>query len=393
MPHVAQKRIALMLPRFSRYGGVEQFGYRLAGALAEHGFAVDVLCARAETPPPAGVRTLCVGRFGGVKVLKMLWFLIRVEQLRRTGGYDVSISLGKTWNQDIDRTGGGPLQVFWRLSQEAWPVGLPRTQKRLSRWLQPANWLSFFIEQHMYRTTPHVVAISHIVRQWIEEVYPHLSSDGASAVQPGTVEQTLHTIYNCPDVSRFRPPSPQERQAARVAFRMNEGEYALGVATTNFALKGVAQLIQALVSLPDDTHLHVAGGRGPKVYVALARKLGVEHRVHFHGKVQDMQSFYHSLDMFVLPTFYDTLGNVVLEALRCGLKTICSNRAGAAFFLPPAQVLQNPADAQDIVRHIRVLRGAEGNGPLAEIPEGAGIPELIALVDRVLCEKEQAVVQ
>lgn len=391
MPHAVQKRIALMLPRFSRYGGVEQFGYRLAGALAERGFAVDVLCARAETPAPAGVRVRSVGRFGGVKILKMLWFLIRVEQLRRQGGYDVSISLGKTWNQDIVRTGGGPLQVFWRLSQEAWPAGLPRAMKRLGRWLQPANWLSFFIESHMYRKTPHIVAISHVVRQWIEEIYPHLGQPWGRAVQAGQGEQTLHTIYNCPDVSRFRPPAQQERQDARAAFRMGEGEYALGVATTNFALKGVAQLIKCLALLPEDTHLHVAGGRGSKVYVALARRLGLEHRVYFHGKVQDMQSFYHSLDMFVLPTFYDTLGNVVLEALRCGLKTICSNRAGAAFFLPPRQVLENPADHEEIARRVTALRAAEGNGPLVAIPEGAGIPELIALVERVIREKEQGV--
>ena len=96
-------RIALILPRLSRYGGVEQFAFRLAEALAEtrnSEHEVEFICARSECLPPVGVRTHIVGRPGGLKFIKMLWFLIRAEQVRKRGNYDLVISLGKTWNQE-----------------------------------------------------------------------------------------------------------------------------------------------------------------------------------------------------------------------------------------------------------------------------------------------------
>ena len=45
-------RIALMLPRFSLYGGVEQYGVALAEGLAQRGHVVDFLCARREAQAP-----------------------------------------------------------------------------------------------------------------------------------------------------------------------------------------------------------------------------------------------------------------------------------------------------------------------------------------------------
>ncbi len=370
-------RIALMLPRFSHYGGVEQFAFRSAEALAKRGFAVDFICARQETDPPPGVRVIAVGRYGGLKVLKMLWFLVRAEQVRKQGEYDLAISFGKTWNQDITRVGGGPLRVFWRLSGQAWEEGLPRLLKQTSRLLQPANWLTLLIEQRMFHKTKHVVAISDTVRGWLVEEFPHLDEAGG--------EQHLQTIYNCPDVSRFAPPTAEQRASARKAFGVTEGTYALGVATTNFALKGVGQLISTLPLLEEDVHLHVAGGRNHGRYDALAARLGVAKRVHFHGKVRDMGAFYHALDMFVLPSFYDTLGNVVLEALGSGLKTLCSNRAGAAAFLPPEQVVQDPADVREIADKVGQLRRKTEVPPF--VPKGTGIAELMQLVETCLTEK------
>lgn len=376
-------RIAIMLPRFSRYGGVEQFGYRLSAELAARGHIVDFICARQEADAPQGVTVIPVGRVGFLKVLKMLWFLFRAESVRKKGNYDLAISLGKTWNQDITRVGGGPLQAFWRLSEEAWPAGPARTRKRLMRWLQPANWLTICIEKRMFTKTPCVVAISKAVREWVVGVYPHLASDPPRSPEPA---QTLHVIYNRPDTSRFSKPTPEQRIAARSRMGVGEGTFAVGVATTNFALKGVAQLIDALRLLPEDAHLYVAGGRNPARYVAVAAKAGLLPRVHFCGKVSDMQEFYHALDLFILPTFYDTFANVVLEALACGVKTVCSDRAGAAAFLPDSHVLHAPSNPEAIAAIIRKVRNDAGPQQI-EPPALSGFAAFVALAENELRRK------
>lgn len=371
-------RIALLLARFGHYGGTEHDGYRLAIAMAEKGYAVDVICARQESEAPKGVRVLRTGRFGGLKALKMLWFLIRTEQIRRKGHYDLSISFGKTWNQDIARIGGVPQQAFWRLSREAWGSPWLGAVKQVERWLQPANWLSRGIEAHMFRHSPHIVTISEVARGWILEVYPHL------ALPPEQSGQSLHTVYNCPDNSRFHPPTPEQRREARQAFGMREEEYALGASATNFVWKGVWQLTQALALLPENIHVHIAGGRNPKRYRKLAKELGVEHRLHFHGRVDAMQRFYHSLDMFILPSFCDTLGNVVFEAVRSGVNTIASDQAGASFFLPPQQVFSQPGNPANIAAAVLRAKTDPRQPELVNLPEGSGIPEFLDLVEQVL---------
>ena len=101
-----------------------------------------------------------------------------------------------------------------------------------------------------------------------------------------------------------------------------------------------------------------------------------------------MRSFYHCLDMFVLASFFDPVGNVVPEALACGLKALCSSRAGASDFLPPEQVLEDPADAGEIADRVRKLRAAETVAPFSSGESGIG--EMILLLERLLAEKRPA---
>lgn len=326
-------RIAVMLPRLSRYGGVEQFAYRLSEGLASRGHVVDFLCARAETEAPQGVNTRILGRIGGLQVLKMLWFLVKAESARRKGDYDLAISLGKTWNQDLLRVGGGPLHVFWPLSSRAYPPGLPRFFKAVRRHLSPANWLTLLLERRQFSGRSKVVAVSHLVRDWICTAHPGLSPD------------CIDIVYNRPDLGRYHVAGADERVAARTMLGLAAQDFAIGVATTNFELKGIGPLIKALALLPPHMQLFVAGGRGTGRYLRLAQENGVAERVHFLGKVQDMPGFYHGLDLFILPTFYDACSNAVLEAMACGLRVLTSTMNGAAYFLPEKQRIADPGDA------------------------------------------------
>lgn len=357
--------IAVLLPRFSRYGGVEQFGFRLAGELARRGHQVDFICARKEVDAPEGVRVLEVGRPPGFRFLKMLWFLIRAEILRRRGAYDLSVSLGKTWQQDVSRMGGGPLRIFWAKSEQALPPGLPRLMKRLRRWLLPSNWLTLVIEQRQFTAKSNVIAVSHLVREWLLQAYPALSPERVTVV------------YNRSDSTRFFPPTPQKRTVERAALAsrsMNAMDGALepvfiGTASTNFELKGVGPLIRALALLPEQVMLFVAGGREHGAYRRLAKKLGVADRVVFCGKVDDMPRFYQGLDIFILPTFYDACSNAVLEALASGCKTLTSSSNGAAYFLSGDAVFPDPGDVPELARRLRLFMERPAPPPFAW-PEG-----------------------
>lgn len=380
-------RIAVMLPRFSRYGGVEQFAYRLCEGLAKRGHSVDMICARQEIDAPPGVRVLTVGRPKAFRAMKLLCFLIGAERLRKAGDYDLSISLGKTWKQDVSRMGGGPLSIFWKKSERALPPGLPRLLKQMRRRLSPANWLTLFVERHQFTGDSEVIAVSHLVRDWLLQAHPELDPAKVSV------------IYNRPDTERFSPPLPGERAALREALLVRcGGESALpgaeeavfiGTASTNFQLKGVGPLIRSLVLLPENALLFVAGGRDSSSYQALAKSLNVGHRVFFCGRVDDMPSFYKALDIFILPTFYDACSNAVLEALASGCKALTSSSNGAAFFLDEDAVLPDPGDPADIARRLERAMKSPPQGTYVW-PEDApsGLASFMDCIEEKLARKK-----
>ena len=269
-----ENRIALLLPRLSRYGGSEGFAWRLAECLTAAGHAVEYICARQESPAPAGVTVRRVGRFGLTRVEKMLWFALAAEQVRRKGRYALSIGLGKSLHQDILRIGGGPLPVFWEKSKRAWPEGLSQNWKMLRRRMAPSNTLTRIIERRALARTPRIVAVSHLVGDWIRQAYPFVE------------QERIQVIYNRPDLSRFQPAGPELRIRQKQAYGIDPTAVVVGTAATNFALKGTGFLIRALAQLPDNFHLLVAGGRDPHRLLRLAQEQGLAGARPFSGQGQ-----------------------------------------------------------------------------------------------------------
>lgn len=340
------KRVALILPKLSRYGGAEQFGYRLAEHLAarcEGEFDVTFICARQDGPAPEGVRVVRVGRPIPGKLGKVLWFALAAEIVRRRGKFDVSVGLGNSIFQDIIRLSGGPTRLFWDYSIRAYAPGRERTLKTLARRLSPGKQLGRLVEGLAVRYSSVLVANSEFVRDLTVRAHPHLDP------------RSIRVIYNRPDLTRFFPGDASARAELRGRFGLPVNADLVVTAGTNFRLKGVHVLIRALAALPASFHLAVAGGRGNRELLDLAKSLGVEGRVHFLGRVDDMPALLRAGDIFVLNTFYDACANAVLEALACGLPTVSTASNGSSVFLRPEAVVEDPADAQALAARVRSL--------------------------------------
>ena len=375
MEKAESKRLAVVMPRLSRYGGAEGFAWRLAEVLARTGYAVDFICARAETEPPAGVRVVEVGRYGLCRAGKILWFARRAEQARRHGAYDLVIGLGNTLNQDLARVGGGPQSVFWRLSKRAWTPGFSRFFKMLRRRLAPSSWAIACLDARRMAGARRIVAVSDAARDWVLEAYPGL--DPAK----------LRVIYNRPDLTQYSPVDEEQRNRLRAGMGLAAEQVLITTAATNFKLKGIEPLLRTLALLPDRFVLHVAGGRGADRYLRLARELGVEHRVRFLGRVEDMASLYRATDVFVLATYYDACSNAVLEALASGCRVLSSRWNGSVRFLPENRVFDDPGDVDVLASLIGECAAEPRPGPF-DWPGDvvSGLEPYLELVGEMLAE-------
>jgi glycosyltransferase involved in cell wall biosynthesis len=91
--------------------------------------------------------------------------------------------------------------------------------------------------------------------------------------------------------------------------------------------------IRALAALPVDVHWELdVLGTGPRtaVWQAMARRLGLTHRCHFHGRVPraaalDIMKRAHAM---LITSLRDLTSTVTVEALALGLPVVCPDHCG-----------------------------------------------------------------
>ncbi len=173
------------------------------------------------------------------------------------------------------------------------------------------------------RALDRVVAISEAVRREVLRL----------GVPPGKVSLVPSGI----DPGRFRPLLEGGEEARRVARRRlglpGEG-LVVGTAATHHPRKGLDVLLGAAALLLErglDFHLLLAGtGPAGEELKEQARRLGLERRVFFPGRVEPSEKIYAALDVFCLPSRKEGLGVAALEAMASGLPVAASRVGGLA---------------------------------------------------------------
>jgi glycosyltransferase involved in cell wall biosynthesis len=98
--------------------------------------------------------------------------------------------------------------------------------------------------------------------------------------------------------------------------------------------KGLPQLLDAferLYTRRPELVLHVAGeGAGAEAEALRARMAGLAPRVVMHGQLgqKALADLMRRCVVFVLPSFYEGLPLVLIEALACGCRLVCTDLAG-----------------------------------------------------------------
>jgi glycosyltransferase EpsF len=136
-------------------------------------------------------------------------------------------------------------------------------------------------------------------------------------------------LPNAIDLARFRY-SAEDRAAVRAEIGAGAHTRVIGhigrfIFQKNHAF--LLQIFRALLALEPDALLLLAGeGELLEETEALARCLGIEHKVRFLGVRKDANRLYSAMDVFCLPSFYEGLPVVMVEALANGLPCVVSDQ-------------------------------------------------------------------
>lgn len=166
------------------------------------------------------------------------------------------------------------------------------------------------------------------------EVYPpalQMLKDVAD--MPPIKPQNIYVLNNGVDTTLFHPMQ-QPKQT---------GIFRIGCIANFQELKDHITLIKAFDILIKkgytDIRLTLLGDKGEtrKMIEQYVIELNIGDFVNWPRNVSHdkLPNFYHSLDLFVLPSIYEGFGCVYTEAHACGVPFICCQNQGAAECIPP----------------------------------------------------------
>jgi len=171
-----------------------------------------------------------------------------------------------------------------------------------------ARYVSYPIEKRIINRASTLTAVANSVRNELMKVYK--------------VNSLIHVLENGVDAKKYFP----------ISYRKNIEKYILFVGRLTYR-KGVYDLIESFsrLSKTDSLKLYIVGD-GPikKDLETLVRRMGLIGSVEFKGVVigEKLLKLYQNAELFVVPSYYEGLPTVLLEAMACGIPVIATQISG-----------------------------------------------------------------
>jgi len=305
-------------PLESRHGGAEVQTLTLMRGLKERGHTIHFLgscsvllelCRKEGIP----VTELSIGAPPVTKwgVLSFLWRRRQMKRaleqaLEETGGADIicmlSLSEKLLLTEHASQSGS---RVFWI------------EHDRIGRWLTMNPWLGLLRRQSKYATT---ICVSELSKQ--------------KNLELGWDPERTVEIPNGVDSSRFSKTTSPSTPLRTGNQQPANQQLRLGTLARLTRDKGIDLLIEAVSDMQNISLTIVGTGPEELSLRTLMERKKLTDRVAILHSFSDLNLFYQSLDVFVLPSRdHDPFGLVAAEAMSCGIATIVTDACGIAGYL------------------------------------------------------------
>lgn len=141
----------------------------------------------------------------------------------------------------------------------------------------------------------------------------------------GISENRTKTIYNSCDIDSIKKNSMKKNKHISISL---PDKYILTVGSFRRP-KGHWHLIKAFSTIANDfpNYKLVICGEGPyrKEYEKLIKLLGIQNRVLMPGFLNPPHAVMSSSELFVFSSIYEGFGNVIIEAMACGVPVISTD--------------------------------------------------------------------
>jgi glycosyltransferase involved in cell wall biosynthesis len=253
------------------------------------------------------------------------------------------------------------------------PVVLTSTQASLSYLPRMAWW----VDRATARWCQRIVAVSRGTAEFV-------------IAREGIPRSKVVVIPNAVDLERFRPG---DRAEARARLGLPADAFVVACVARLHPQKGHRYLFDALAAvraqIPGIVCVMAGEGALRSDLEAEVQRQGLGRECQFRGVMDPVQPLYDAADVIVLPSLYEGMPNVVLEAMAMGCPVIATAVEGSVDVVEHGVtgLLVPPADSSALGRALLELagdskrRGAMGRAARAAAEHSHGIDRLVAATE------------
>jgi len=294
-------------------GGPATFINHFARYLSEKGHEVSVVCISEKKYPeidkkePFNVYRITPGFFKVTfhlkKWLSLIWFILRNDKILLNGIYDESAKICIFFKRQY---------IMKIVGDSAWEYARNNSLTTLNiDEFQATNDLA-----------PRVQAVRSQMRiNVLNALYVYVPSAYLKHIVAGWgKEQDRVVVIN----------NGVELVETKLVIRGNSSSLKILFVGRVTNWKGVEFLLAA-VSEIENVEVNICGdGPALNFCVELSRRLGIDDKIHFHGRVSHEQIKVHlaNTDILVLPSLYEGLSHTILEAMAYGKPSLASRIGG-----------------------------------------------------------------
>lgn len=330
----ARLRIAFVVHDYNRHGGHARYTAELATRFRRD-HDVTVFSNTFDEPDPAGIVHHRVPAWRANALTTIASFVLPATVLAR-GRYDVVHAQGLCGlRQDV---------VTAHICQPAWFAAA-------DRYAGPGGWRKRVFRAVVTRLDRLVLRPGGAARF----IAPSARVKADLAEHHG-LNGTVRVVYHGTDTEAFHPRN-HARWRATVRAELGLAPGGVAALYVGDLQKALPAALRAVAAVPG-VRLVAVSKSDPAAYRADAAALGVADRVTFAPPTAEVARYYAAADLFLFPTYYDTFGLVLTEAMASGLPVVTSRAAGAAELVTHGEsgwLTADPWDAAALAAGVRAL--------------------------------------
>jgi glycosyltransferase involved in cell wall biosynthesis len=382
-------------------GGAESYVRTMADALIECGHRVTIMALGQREETNGSLR------LKNIKSPNLHWYLYRALPIGKSVAMPVrevewsrrcwSAVMDLHRREPIDIVETGETIVLQQLTGGTKPPVVVRghgNQLAIKRFTHMREgWGDRFGRRLQVSGIRRASAIVPVSKFQAEEMSNELTigSEKISVVPNPISPQLLQAAMAC---KRTEPRNPTILYTGRSELRKGTLELLQSVKTVAASFPNVKYVLAGARhnSIDDETLENVLGGNGTREHVQMAG----------HVAWQQLPDFYHRATVFVMPSYYETFGISVIEAMAFGLPVVASNVGGlpevvedgvTGLLVPPGDV-KALADSLARLLHDPELRARMGRAGQervrSEFTVDQIVPKMLAVYESVVRERANA---